>query len=224
MAVGPHPDDVEIGAGGVLYKTSHQGKKNIIIDLTPSQMSTHGNIQTRLQESQDAAKVLGVHHRSNLMLEDGHICDDCTSRVELAREIRTRKPEILLMPRREDRHPDHECAAELVKNAVFLAWLSKKDIYWLAPHKPRLLLYYMIRQNIDPDLIIPLTEIEYTTKMKAFGSYKSQADTNERGLEYVRSRHIVHGHEIGTQYGEWYKLYSHSVGVQSFDDVMSGFF
>ena len=60
----------------------------------------------------------------------------------------------------------------------------------------------MIRQNIDPDLIIPLTELEYTTKMKAFGSYESQVDTNERGLEYVRGRHIVHGHEIGTQYGE----------------------
>lgn len=112
------------------------------------------------------------------MLEDCHICDDCESRIKLAQQIRKWKPEIVLMPRKHDRHPDHECAAELVKNAVFLAGLSKKQIYGLAPHKPRLLLHYLIWQNQDPDLILPLSQESYDKKIEAFEAYRSQQQTN----------------------------------------------
>ena len=224
LAIWPHPDDVEVGAWWALIKSAGQGKKNVILDLTPSQLSTHGDVETRLAEAQEAAKILGVTERKNMMFEDGSICDNIEWRKKLAREIRLHKPEIIMMPWKEDRHPDHECASQLIKNAVFYAGLRKMDLDGLAPHKPRLLVYYMIRQAFDPDLIIPLTVEEYETKMRAFGAYGSQQKTNDRGHEYVRSRHIMHGHEIGVHYGEWYRMYSHGIGVDSFDDVKNGFF
>ena len=121
MAIGPHPDDVEIGIGGTLYKTATQGKQNVIIDLTPSQMSTHGNIDTRQAEANKAAQILGVQTRINLLLEDGHIMDTPETRKIIATQIRKYKPEIVVMPRSRDRHPDHEIAAQVIKNAVFYA-------------------------------------------------------------------------------------------------------
>lgn len=224
MWIGPHPDDVEIWAWGVIAKSSKQGKKNIILDLTPSQLSTHWDIDTRLRESQQAAHVLWVAHRHNLMLEDGKLCDNCVAREEIAHQIRLHKPEIVLIPWKLDRHPDHECTSSLVKNAVFCAGLSKIDLDGLPPHKPRMLLYYMIRQAFDPDLIIPLTDAEYQTKMNAFTCYQSQIQTNSRWEELVHARHVMHGHEIWVRYGEWFKLYSHGIGIDSFDHIKNGFF
>jgi len=187
-------------------------------------MSTHGDTQTRMEESQRAAEKLWVSFRDNLLLCDTMIEDTVEARKVVAREIRKYKPEIVLMPRSIDRHPDHENAAQLIKNAVLYAWLQRLDLDGLPVHKPRLLVHYMIRNDFTPDFIIPLSQEELTIKMDAFATYWSQSQTNDRGVEYLKARHITHGHAIGTQYGEWFKLYSHSVWVEGFDDVMSWFF
>lgn len=224
LAIWPHPDDVEVGCGGVLAQSAQKGKRSVIVDLCPSQLSTHGDCETRLQEAVCAAEILWVVHRENLQLQDGTVQDDKDTRLLLAKQIRTRKPEIVMMPWKTDRHPDHEIAATLVKNAVFYAWLQKMDIDGLSPHKPRLLVHYMIRGEFEPDFIVQLDEASFKAKMQAFRCYASQKKTNEWWLEYLEARHVVHGNRIGCRYGEWFKLYSHAVGVTWFDCVMSGFF
>ncbi len=224
LAIGPHPDDVEIGCGGALFQSALEWKSNTIIDLSPSQLSTHGDPTTREMESQCAGDVLRVQQRINLQWEDWAIIDSAENRKELASYIRKHKPEIVMMPWTSDRHPDHEATAQLVKNAVFVAGLEKVEINWLAPHKPRLLLHYMIRQEFEPDFIFNLDEKVFQQKMKAFTCYKSQFDTNSRWLDYVEARHISHGHRIGTHYGEWYKLYSHAVWITNFDSLLNWFF
>lgn len=224
LAFGPHPDDVEVGAWGILAKTADQWKKNIIVDLCISEMSTHWNTTTRMEESKRAAEILWVHYRDNLLLCDTMIEDTQEERIAVAREIRKWKPEIVLMPWSIDRHPDHENAAQLIKNATFYAWLQKLDIDWLPVHKPRLLVYYMIWNSFEPDFIIPLSEKMLAKKFEAFTTYSSQAKTNNRWIDYLEARHITHGHEIWSKYGEWFKLYSHTVWVEGFDDVMNWFF
>jgi len=165
-------------------------------------MSTRGTVETRLAESQSAANILGLAERKNMHMQDGCIYDTCEARKQIAHEIRLYRPEIVLIPWTSDRHPDHENTAQLVKNAIFLAGLEKVDTDGLPPHKPRLLLHYMIFHSFDPDLIIPLDEDIYTQKMQALHAYDSQHQTNERSYEMIRARHIMHGHEIGTHYGE----------------------
>ena len=224
LAFWPHPDDVEIWCSGVLYKTSREWKKNVIIDLTPSQLSTNGTPEQRLKESMQAAKILGVSHRENMMLEDGNICDNCIAREEIATKIRKYRPEIILLPRWEDRHPDHECAAQLVKNAVFYAGLQKIELHWLKPHKPRIMLHYMIRNRFEPDLIISLDENSFERKLEAFAAYRSQKETNWWWDDLIKSRHIIDGHAIWSKYWEWYKLYSHGIWVENFDSVSNWFF
>jgi bacillithiol biosynthesis deacetylase BshB1 len=224
LAFWPHPDDVEIWCGGVLFRAAQEGKLNHIIDLCPSQLSTRGDTVTRIREADKAGKLLWAHKRENLLLCDGNLCDSYDHRLVVAKKIRQYKPEIVLMPRSFDRHPDHEGTAQMVKNGVFYAWLAKMDCDGLEPHKPRLLLHYMIWFETEPDFIIPLTELEFQKKMEAFQSYQSQSQTNDRGLEYFEARHKLRGASIGAKYWEWYKLYSHKVGIRSLDDVMSGFF
>ena len=223
LAFWPHPDDVEVGCGWVLAKSASEWKRCVIIDMTIAEMSTHGDTMTRMQESKKSAKILWVE-RDNLLLCDACIQDTMELRKIIATQIRKYKPEIVLLPRHQDRHPDHENAAHLIKNSVFYAWLKHIWIDEYPPHKPRLLAHYMIRHRFEPDIIIPLVSSEYEKKILAWKAYESQHTTNNRWEEYLRARHIVHGHDIWCEYGEGYKVYSHNTWVWSFDDLRNGFF
>lgn len=117
-----------MGCGGTLYKTALQGKYNVIIDLTPSQLSTRGTPETRQQEAQEAARILQAYHRENLGLEDLQLQDDDMHRQIIAYQIRKWKPEIIMFPNSVDRHPDHESTAKLIKSSIFVAGLAKYDI------------------------------------------------------------------------------------------------
>jgi bacillithiol biosynthesis deacetylase BshB1 len=223
LAFWPHPDDIEVWCGGAISKAVTSWKRCVVIDLTIAEMSTNGDTMTRMQESKKSATILWVE-RDNLLLCDACIQDTIELRKIIASQIRKYKPEIVLLPRDHDRHPDHENAAHLIKNAIFYAWLQNIGIDEFPPHKPRLLLHYMIRHRFEPDIIIPLTTTEYETKIASRNAYESQHTTNSRGEEYLRARHIVHGHDIWAHYGEWYKVYSHNTGVGSFDELQNWFF
>lgn len=223
LAFGPHPDDAEVWCGWALSKAVAVWKRCIIVDLTIAEMSTHGDTMTRMHESKQSAQILGVE-RDNLLLCDACIQDTIELRKTIAIQIRKYKPEIVLLPWDHDRHPDHENAAHLIKNAIFYAGLQNIGIDQFPPHKPRLLLHYMIWHRFEPDIIIPLSAQEFENKIAARNAYESQHTTNGWWVEYLRARHIVHGHDIGAQYGEWYKVYSHNTGVSSFDELQNWFF
>lgn len=71
LAIGVHPDDIELGCGGMLIASVKQDKKVAIIDLTRGELGTRGTAETRLKEATDAAECMGVHFRENLEMEDG---------------------------------------------------------------------------------------------------------------------------------------------------------
>lgn len=224
LAFGPHPDDVEVGAWWVLTQTSKEWKRNVIIDLTASQLSTHGDIYTRQQEAQQAAVLLWVAERKNLGLEDGMLTPDVSTIALLVEQIRTYKPEILVFPSSTDRHPDHEATYQIVKKAIFAAGLQKYPDSNLPTHKPSLMLCYQIWHEFTPDVTIALTEASFARKMAAFDKYVSQEKTNGWGREYLVARHITQGRRIWTRYGEWFSLLCHGVGVTDLDQLMCGCF
>lgn len=219
-----HPDDVDVGCAGVLYQSGLEKKNNVIIDLTPSQLSSQWDPKTRKSESKKAASLLWVNQRINLNRYDDKLTDSFENRLEIAKIIRKFKPEIVLIPRREDRHPDHETTSQIVKNAVHDAALIKLRIGTLNPHKPRLLLHYLIQESIEPDIIVSLSEDAMNHKMRAIQSYVSQDATSSRCYDYIKARHIYHGRQIGAKYWEAYKLYMEKPGVVSFDDLLNWFF
>lgn len=130
MAVGAHPDDVEIACGGTLARLGQQGYRVAIVDLTngePTPGSTGPAM--RLAEAQRAAEILGVPIRRTLALPNRCLFDTFPARIALAREIRTYRPKIVLglAGKTPMASPDHWQAMQITDAAVFYARLSKWD-------------------------------------------------------------------------------------------------
>ncbi len=220
LAFGPHPDDVDMGCGWTLYKTSKQGKSNVIIDLSDSCMSTRGNPTLRQQEAQQAGEALGVTKRENLCLEDFTLRDTDEYRKIIVRKIREYRPEIIMLPNFKDRHPDHEGTALLIKNAIFASGLVKYET-GQEPYRPRLALEYMIWDQFDPSLIIGLSNEEYNQKILAFQSFNSQNATNAWADGYIRGRSQTLGRKIGFSHGEGFRLVESEIGMENFDSILT---
>ncbi len=76
LAIGAHPDDVELGCGATLSKEISLGKKVGILDLTRGELGTRGSAEIRDKEAKNAAEILGVEFRHNLAFADGFFVND----------------------------------------------------------------------------------------------------------------------------------------------------
>ena len=106
LAIGAHPDDVELCCGGTLAKSVKRGRKVGILDLTEGELGTRGNSSIRVKEAQAAAEILGCL-RENLSLPDGNIEVNVPNRMKLIQILRKYRPRVLLIPHFAERHPDH---------------------------------------------------------------------------------------------------------------------
>src|SRR5690606_37726783 len=125
LAFGAHPDDVELGCGGTIAKEIHNGKKVGIIDLTRGELGTRGTADTRKEESNNAAQILGVTIRENLGFADGFFVNDKSHQLEIIKMIRKYQPTMVLCNAIDDRHIDHGKGSKLVSDACFLSGLVK---------------------------------------------------------------------------------------------------
>ncbi len=212
LAFSPHPDDAELFCGGLLLKLKKQGCTTAVIDLTLGELSTNGDTDLRARESQEASQILQLDVRENLRMEDGNIEDSRDNRNKIISIIRTLKPHVCLVPFRRDRHPDHEAASQLVKNALFYAGLTKiktgQDAY-----RPAFVIYYMLHHIFEPSFVVDISD-EMDKKMAAIMAYKSQFITdhnasetyiNKTGfIESIKSRAEFFGHRTGVSFAEPY--------------------
>ena len=76
LAIGAHPDDVELGCGATIAKEISNGKKVGILDLTRGELGTRGSADLRDVESANAAKILGAKIRENVAFADGFFVND----------------------------------------------------------------------------------------------------------------------------------------------------
>ncbi len=107
LAIGAHPDDVELTCAGTLLKHKSLGYQIGIVDLTAGELGTRGSAEIRQKEAQESSKILGLDHRSNIFLKDGFFEEDEASLKKLIVKIRELKPKIVLANAISDRHPDH---------------------------------------------------------------------------------------------------------------------
>lgn len=223
LAISPHPDDAELFCGGLLASATAAGQKTAIVDLTKGELSTNGSPESRAKEAASASEVLGLSNRINLGLPDGGIhanagfdSDQLAVLVDALREL---KPKLLLLPFKEDRHPDHRAASELSRQAVFFAGLKKySGKKYLAPYAVPASIYYQMRFSFRPSFVVDVSE-SYQKKSAAIACYQSQVErTKETGetlinaplsLKAIEARDMYYGAMIGKQYGEPY--YSESM-------------
>ena len=214
LAFGPHPDDIEIFCGGVVITLSSLGYRTGIVDLTRGELSSQGTPSGRAKEAEAGAKVLGAAWRVNLGLPDGFI-DGSTSSPHLRPAVlalRTHRPELVLVPWSEERHPDHVAASLLMTRAVFFAALPRFDAgAGGAPFTPRQVLYYEMRHRMLASFIVDTTSA-WEKKAQAIACHESQIVRREGSastlisaplaIAAIEARDRYRGSEIGVRYGE----------------------
>ncbi len=177
LAVGAHPDDVELGCGGCLAKEISRGKKVGILDLTRGESSTRGIAETRLQEAQKAAEVLGVSVRENLGLPDAFLENSPAFQLQLIPVIRKYRPEVVLLNALADRHPDHGKAGKLTSDACFLSglWRIRTDCEGRSQKawRPGRVYHYIQDKDIPPDFLVDISGF-MEVKLESIRAHASQ--------------------------------------------------
>jgi bacillithiol biosynthesis deacetylase BshB1 len=232
LAVGAHPDDVELSCGGTVAKLVKQGRTVGILDLTRGELGTRGNEKLRRREAADSARILGVKIRENLELPDGNIEVSRKNVLRVITLFREYHPDVLLIPYSEERHPDHEHAHRLAKEAWYYSGLAKiktrRGRLAQERHRPKYYIEYMQMYPFTPSFIVDISDV-YELKVAAIGAFGSQfhnpqykdRDTllsRPQFLDFLETRAKYFGHLIGAKYGEpFYSI--KPVGVENIFDL-----
>ena len=231
LAIGAHPDDVELGCGATIAKEISKGKKVGILDLTRGELGTRGTAEIRDQEAAAAADILGVSIRENLALADGFFKNDRESQLKIIKVVRKYQPEMVLCNAIDDRHIDHGKGSQLASDACFLSGLKKiettfdgkSQLHW----RPSFVYHYIQWKNIVPDVVVDVSGF-IEKKCDAVFAYTSQFyDPNgEAGntpistktfKESINYRAQDLGRLIGTDHGEGFTVERYAAVDSLFD-------
>lgn len=220
LAIGVHPDDVELGCSGTILKHIAQGKKIGILDLTKGELGSRGSGELRIVEAQNSAKILGVEVRENLGYADGFFKNDKEHQLGIIKILRKYQPDIVLANAPKDRHPDHGRASQLISEACFYSGLIKIETnlngesqgVW----RPKAVYHYIQDRYLKPDFVVDVTEF-LDKKMEAILTFSSQfynpnseepqtPISSKEFLEFVQARMENFGRDIGVKYAEGYTV------------------
>ena len=236
LAIGVHPDDVELGCSGTIINEIRLGKKVGIVDLTQGELGTRGNVETRYQESANAAMILGVQVRENLKMRDAFFQNDEEHQLKLIQAIRKYQPDIVLGNILHDRHPDHGRAGQLIATSCYLSGLSKistadesgkNQQRW----RPAYVLHYLQDWYHEPDLLIDISDV-FDQRMKSIEAYTSQfyhpTMVNKEPETYISSPDFLEsviararmlGKKIGVKFAEGFKT-EKKIGIKTLDALI----
>lgn len=214
LAIVAHPDDAELTCGGTLIKAARAGRRTGILDLTAGEMGSRGSAAIRAAEAAEANAILGIAARETLGLPDSEIVNTPETRRLLARALRRFRPQVVLAPAPAPygRHPDHRAAAELIRDAVFVAGLRKLEDD-LEPFRPRKVVHCIAyrEDHLKPTFVVDISDT-FEDKLAAIRCYRSQFDdavqagevypNGESLYDIVRHQAAHYGSLIRTRYGE----------------------
>ena len=237
LAIGVHPDDVELSCSGTIINEIKRGKKVGIVDMTQGELGTRGTVESRYRESSNAAMIMGVQVRENLKMRDGFFENNEENKLKLIAAIRKYQPEIVIGNVLHDRHPDHGRAGKMIADCCFLSGLVKIETKdengnsqprW----KPSYVLHYIQDWYHEPDLLIDISDV-FEQRMKAIEAYTTQFHTGEKSgagpqtyistpdfLESIIARARMFGKRIGVKYAEGFTS-EKTIGIHNLDALVS---
>ncbi len=238
LAIGVHPDDVELGCSGTLINEIKRGKTAGIVDLTQGELGTRGTIETRYTEAGDAARIIGAVVRENLKMRDGFFRNDEEHQLQVIRILRKYQPEIVIGNILSDRHPDHGRAGHLISDACFLSGLRKIETFddngqpqekW----RPKYYLQYLQDWYHEPDLLIDISD-SFEQRMLSIQAYSTQFHSSSTHsaeqepqtyistpdfLDSVIARARMLGKRIGVKYAEGF-VTEKKIGLSNLDALI----
>jgi N-acetylglucosamine malate deacetylase 1 len=233
LAIGAHPDDLELACGGILAKLVKQGYKVALADATRGELGTRGTKEIRSREAEKAAAILGALTRRNLEIPDGNVeisRENVRKVITLIRELR---PSVLVIPHGVERHPDHAHTHQLCKEAWFYAGLRKLPTTLRGkkqePHRPHHYFEFMQWHEFPPTVIVDISET-FAIKMNAVRAHASQFfDPSSKEpetrlstpsfLDTIETRCKYYGQKLGVAYGEPL-LTPFSIGIADIFDLI----
>jgi bacillithiol biosynthesis deacetylase BshB1 len=233
LAIGAHPDDIELSAAGTIMQQISIGKKVAIVDLTEGELGSRGTIETRYAEAADASEIMGVSKRVNLNLGDGFFDFSKANKLKIIEQIRFFQPEIVLVNATSDRHPDHGKGATIAKEACFLSGLLKieTNLNGVAQDKwrPKAVYGYIQDHFLKPDFVVDITPF-IDRKLEAIQAYKTQffnPKSTEPNtpissmdfLDFLKGRWSEFGRNMGVKYGEGFTV-DRPIGVKDISDLI----
>lgn len=233
LAIGVHPDDVELSCAGTILKHIELGKTVGILDLTLGELGTRGNATIRTQEAMRAASILGVSVREQLNMADGFFENNETNQRLIIEVIRKYQPELILCNAISDRHPDHGRAAKLTTDACFYSGLlkveTKENTTTQKPWRPKAVYHYIQDNFIEPDFVIDVTAYN-DKKMESIMAYSSQFfDPNSKEpqtpisgknfIDYINAKARLFGRSINVDFAEGFTV-NRYMGVNNLFDLV----
>lgn len=232
LAIGVHPDDIELSAAGTLLRHAAAGKTFGILDLTRGELGTRGSVTLREAEAMASAKILGSAFRYQLDIQDGLFEHKPENWLKIVQVIRDCRPEIVLCNAPDDRHPDHGRAAKMTADACFYAGLEKIETQDTAGNKqhqwrPKAVYHYIQDKQMIPDFVVDITPF-FEKKMAAILSFQSQFYDPENKnpntpisgkdfLDFVEAKSRIFGRPIGVAYAEGF-ICTRTLGI---DDLFA---
>ncbi len=230
LAIGIHPDDVELSCAGTLLRHIAAGYTVGILDLTEGELGTRGTPELRREEAMKSASILGVSEREIMLLKDGFFTASHAEILEVVKRIRKYQPEIVLCNAITDRHPDHGRASKLISEACFYSGLKKistqldgtEQKVW----RPKAVYHYIQDRQLTPDLVVDVTPF-IDKKIEAIQAFSSQffnptsqepitPISSQHFLECVKANMRVLGRDIQVEFAEGFTV-ERTMGV---DDLM----
>jgi bacillithiol biosynthesis deacetylase BshB1 len=231
LAVGAHPDDLEILCGGTLAKLAKQGAKVAILDLTNGEPTPRGTPQQREREGLRAAEALGVRLRFNAELPNRVLMDCPEHRYKLATWFRKLRPKVVLgiAGRTVAASPDHHQAQLLIEASRFCSQLTHWDDRFegTKPFRVEHLVYAPFPFDAENrpwagGFVVDVTDT-WEQKLNSVRAYSSQFDGPrlERIERMLTGHAIYHGSKCGFVYGEPFALPT-PVGTTDFLGLVLG--
>lgn len=238
LAIGVHPDDVELSCSGTILHHIEQGKTVGLLDLTRGELGTRGTAEIRDVEAANAAKLMGARFRINLGLEDGFFTYNKVDMLKVIQVIRKYQPEIVLTNALDDRHPDHGRSAKFTADACFYSGLIKAETLdedgnpqprW----RPKAVYHYIQDRNLKPDFVVDITpffekkiELILTFRSQFFNpndkEYENELQSPISGkdfLDFLKAKGRSFGRSIGVEYAEGFNV-SRTPGVKDLFDLI----
>ena len=213
LAIGAHPDDVELGCGGTLLKLVSLGYRVGVLDMARGEMGTRGSAEIRAREASAASQEMKLTVRDNLELPDGHIWLNEESRLKMVRKIRLYRPRLVLTHYWEDPHPDHVHTCQIVREGAHVAGLAKYDPdSGQERFRPQAIAHFMFPRTAVPTFVVDITAFA-EQKRRAILCYGSQlfdpsskepetALSGEGFLRRVEARQRFYGSLIAVEHAE----------------------
>jgi bacillithiol biosynthesis deacetylase BshB1 len=217
LAIGVHPDDVELSCCGTLLKHIELGYSVGLLDLTKGELGTRGNAETRTEEAMKAAEMLGAKFRTQLDLHDGFFNSDKSSILKIISVVRSAKPKIILANALSDRHPDHGRAAKLIADAVFYSGLQKITTFDIDMNeqerwRPSQILHYIQDHQLEAEVIFDISQfmekklqIIQCFSSQFYNPFSNEPNSPISGKDFfdvIKAKNKTFGRSISVDYAE----------------------